>query len=54
MNVKNSLSDLVQQFLQMNQNAIETFERINEAITTDKQTVEIDLLAKTAIALLKN
>jgi hypothetical protein len=44
MNVKNSLSDLVQQFLQMNQNAIETFERINEAITTDKQTVEIDLL----------
>lgn len=44
MNVKNSLSGLVQQFLQMNQNAIETFERINEAITTDKQTVDIDLL----------
>lgn len=44
MNVKNSLSGLVQQFLQMNQNAIETFERINEAITSDSKTVKIDLL----------
>lgn len=44
MNVKNSLSGLVQQFLQMNQNAIETFERINEAITSDDKTVKIDLL----------
>jgi len=44
MNVKNSLSSLVEQFLQMNQNAIETFERINEAITSDDKTVKIDLL----------
>lgn len=44
MNVKNSLSGLVQQFLQMNQNAIETFERINEAITSDDKTVKIDLI----------
>lgn len=44
MNVKNSLSGLVQQFLQMNQNAIETFERINEAITSDDKIVKIDLL----------
>jgi len=44
MNVKNSLSGLVQQFLQMNQNAIETFERINEAITSNSDTVKIDLL----------
>jgi hypothetical protein len=28
----------------MNQNAIETFERINEAITSDSKTVKIDLL----------
>ena len=44
MNVKNSLSGLVQQFLKMNQNAIETFERINEAITSNSDTVKIDLL----------
>ena len=43
MEASNSISHILEQFLELNTNALETFERINEAITTDKQTVTIDL-----------
>ena len=43
MSANNSISQLLEQFLELNTNSLETFERINEAITTDKQTVVITL-----------
>ena len=39
----NSISQIIRQFLEMNQNSLETYDKISEAITTDKQTVSIDL-----------
>jgi len=43
MSASNSISQLLEQFLELNTNSLETFNRINEAITTDKETVVIDL-----------
>ena len=43
MSTNNSISQLLEQFLELNTNALETFERINEAISTDKETVSITL-----------
>jgi hypothetical protein len=43
MSASNSISHLLEQFLELNTNSLETFERINEAISTDKETVTIDL-----------
>ena len=43
MSASNSISQLLEQFLELNTNSLETFERINEAITTNKETVTIDL-----------
>ena len=43
MSASNSISQLLEQFLELNTNSLETFKRINEAITTDKETVSIDL-----------
>jgi hypothetical protein len=43
MSANNSISQLLEQFLELNTNSLETFERINEAITSDKQTVTITL-----------
>ena len=43
MSANNSISKLLEQFLELNTNSLETFERINEAITTDKQSVVINL-----------
>lgn len=43
MSASNSISQLLEQFLELNTNALETFNRINEAITTNKETVVIDL-----------
>ena len=43
MSASNSISQLLEQFLELNTNSLETFERINEAITTNKETVVIDL-----------
>ena len=40
---KNSLSTLLSQFIRLNRNALEIFERINEAVTSDKETVNVDL-----------
>ena len=39
----NSLNTILKQFLQLNTNSLEIFERINEAITSDLQTVEVDI-----------
>lgn len=43
MSASNSISQLLEQFLELNTNSLETFNRINEAITTDKENVMIDL-----------
>ena len=43
MSAHNSISQLLEQFLELNTNSLETFNRINEAITTDKETVTVDL-----------
>jgi len=43
MSASNSISQLLEQFLELNTNSLETVKRINEAITTDKETVTIDL-----------
>lgn len=43
MSANNSISQLLEQFLELNTNSLETFNRINEAITTDKETVALDL-----------
>ena len=40
---KNSLSTLLSQFIRLNRNALEIFERINEAVTSTKETVNVDL-----------
>jgi len=43
MSAQNSISQLLEQFLELNTNSLETFNRINEAISTDKETVTVDL-----------
>ena len=43
MSANNSISQLLEQFLELNTNSLETFNQINEAITTDKETVTLDL-----------
>lgn len=43
MSAQNSISQLLEQFLELNTNSLETFNRINEAVSTDKETVIIDL-----------
>lgn len=40
---KNSLSTLLSQFIRLNRNALEIFERINEAVTSNKETVNVDI-----------
>lgn len=40
---KNSLSTLLSQFIRLNRNALEIFERINEAVTSNKETVDVDI-----------
>jgi hypothetical protein len=44
MNTNNSISSVIKQLLEINVNSLKTFERINEAVTTDKQTVPLELL----------
>tara|TARA_R110001592_G_scaffold62377_1_gene190840 strand:- start:5718 stop:9350 length:3633 start_codon:yes stop_codon:yes gene_type:complete len=39
----NSLNTILKQFLQLNTNSLEIFERINEAITSDLKTVDVDI-----------
>jgi hypothetical protein len=42
-NTKNSLSTLMSQFIRLNRNALEIFQRLNEAITSSRESVTIDL-----------
>lgn len=44
MNTNNSISSVIKQLLEINVNSLKTFERINEAVTTDKQTIPLELL----------
>ena len=44
MNTNNSMSSVIKQLLEINVNSLKTFERINEAVTTDKQTIPLELL----------
>ena len=39
----NSLSTLMSQFLKLETNALEIFNRLNEAITSNKKVVDVDL-----------
>lgn len=43
MSAYNSISKLLEQFLELNTNSLEVFNRINEAITSDKETITVDL-----------
>ena len=45
MNTNNSISSVIKQLLEINVNSLKTFERINEAVTTDKQTIPLELLS---------
>jgi len=42
-NTKNSLSTLMSQFLRLNRNSLEIFQRLNEAITSNRESVTIQL-----------
>jgi hypothetical protein len=42
-NTKNSLSTLMSQFIRLNRNALEIFQRLNEAITTNRESVTVEL-----------
>jgi len=42
-NTKNSLSTLMSQFIRLNRNALEIFQRLNEAITSNRESVTVDL-----------
>jgi hypothetical protein len=42
-NTKNSLSTLMSQFIRLNRNALEVFQRLNEAITTNRESVTVQL-----------
>ena len=42
-NTKNSLSTALSQFIRLNKNALETFQRINEAVTSSNENVTVDL-----------
>jgi len=44
MNTNNSISNAIKQLLEINVNSLKTFERINEAITTDEKNVPLEIL----------
>ena len=43
MDTQNSFSGIIKQFTQMNANALETFERINEAMTSEKDSISVSV-----------
>ena len=43
MDTQNSFSTIIKQFSQMNANAIEAFERINQAVTSSDESVTISV-----------
>ena len=44
MNTNNSISNSLKKLLEINTNSLKTFERINEAITTDQKDVPLEIL----------
>ena len=44
MNTNNSISNSLKKLLEINANSLKTFERINEAITTDQKDVSLEIL----------
>ena len=44
MNTNNSISNSLKKLLEINANSLKTFERINEAITTDQQDVPLEII----------
>ena len=46
MNTNNSISSTIKQLLEINVNSLKTFERINEAITTDEKNVPLEILTE--------
>ena len=44
MNTNNSISNAIKQLLEINVNSLKTFERINEAVTTDEKNVPLEIL----------
>lgn len=44
MNTNNSISNSLKKLLEINSNSLKTFERINEAITTDQKDVPLEIL----------
>ena len=44
MNTNNSISNSLKKLLELNANSLKTFERINEAITTDQKDVSLEIL----------
>ena len=44
MNTNNSISNSLKKLLEINSNSLKTFERINEAITTDQKDVALEIL----------
>lgn len=47
MKTNNSFSTIIKQFLEINANTLNSFDRINEAVTSDKQTVPLDIIDET-------
>jgi len=46
MNTNNSLSTIIKQFLEINTNTLNAFERINEAVISDRETIPLDILTE--------
>ena len=46
MNTNNSISNTLTRLLEINTNALRTFERINEAVTTTEKNIPLEILTE--------
>ena len=44
MNTNNSISNSLKKLLEINTNSLKTFERINEAVTTNEKSISLEIL----------
>ena len=44
MNTNNSISNSLKKLLELNTNSLKTFERINEAVTTEQKSIPLEIL----------
>ena len=44
MNTNNSISNSLKKLLELNTNSLKTFERINEAVTTNQKSIPLEIL----------